>query len=72
MAEENIKLVIDQFFKAAQRSIEAGYEIIELHFTHGYLGHEFLSPISNHRKDQYGGSLENGCHFAIEITKAVT
>ena len=71
MDEKNIKLVIDQFVKASQRSIEAGYEIIELHFAHGYLGHEFLSPISNHRKDQYGGVLENRCRFSIELTKAV-
>lgn len=71
MDEKDINLVIDQFVKAAQRSIEAGYEIIELHFAHGYLGHEFLSPISNHRKDQYGGVLENRCRFSIELTKAV-
>jgi len=71
MDEKDIKLVIDQFIKAAQRSIEAGYKIIELHFAHGYLVHQFLSPISNHRKDQYGGSLKNRCRFSIELTKAV-
>lgn len=71
MNNENINLVIDQFRKAAQRSIDAGFEIIELHFAHGYLVHEFLSPISNHRKDKYGGSLENRCRLAIDIAKSV-
>jgi 2,4-dienoyl-CoA reductase-like NADH-dependent reductase (Old Yellow Enzyme family) len=71
MSVEDIKLVIDQFCQAAKRSLNAGFEIIELHFAHGYLGHEFLSPISNKRTDNYGGSIENRCRFAIEITKAV-
>lgn len=71
MSENDIKLVIDQFIQAAKRSIDAGFEIIELHMAHGYLVHEFLSPISNHRKDIYGGSLENRCRFSIEMTKAV-
>ena len=71
MSEEDIKLVINQFSRAAKRSIEAGFEVIELHFAHGYLVHEFLSPISNQRKDNYGGTLENRCRFAIEIAKSV-
>jgi 2,4-dienoyl-CoA reductase-like NADH-dependent reductase (Old Yellow Enzyme family) len=71
MDEKKIKLVIDQFGKAAQRSIDAGFEVIELHFAHGYLIHEFLSQLSNKRTDQYGGSLENRCRFAIEIAKSV-
>ncbi len=71
MSESDIKLVIDQFIQAAKRSIEAGFEIIELHMAHGYLVHEFLSPLSNHRKDKFGGSLENRCRFSIEMTKAV-
>jgi 2,4-dienoyl-CoA reductase-like NADH-dependent reductase (Old Yellow Enzyme family) len=71
MSKEDIKLVINQFSKAAKRSIEAGFEVIELHFAHGYLVHEFLSPISNQRKDNYGGTLENRCRFAIEIAKSV-
>ncbi len=71
MSVEDIKLVIEQFCQAAKRSWDAGFEIIELHFAHGYLIHEFLSPISNKRTDHYGGSLENRCRFTIEITKAV-
>jgi len=71
MDENDIKLVIDQFHQAAKRSLEAGFEIIELHMAHGYLIHEFFSPISNHRKDHYGGSLENRCRFAIEVAKSV-
>jgi 2,4-dienoyl-CoA reductase-like NADH-dependent reductase (Old Yellow Enzyme family) len=71
MVENDIKLVIDQFVQAAKRSIDAGFEIIELHMAHGYLIHEFLSPLSNKRTDKYGGSLENRCRFAIEIVKAV-
>ena len=71
MNEEDIKIAINQFNKAALRSIDAGFEVIELHFAHGYLVHEFCSPISNQRKDNYGGTLENRCRFAIEISKSV-
>jgi 2,4-dienoyl-CoA reductase-like NADH-dependent reductase (Old Yellow Enzyme family) len=71
MNENDIKLVIDQFSKASKRSIDAGFDVIELHFAHGYLLHEFYSPISNQRPDKYGGTLENRCRFAIEIAKAV-
>lgn len=71
MNEKDIKLVVDQFVEAAKRSIDAGFEIIELHMAHGYLVHEFLSPVSNKRKDKYGGSIENRCRFAIEIANAV-
>lgn len=71
MDDNDIKLVIYQFKEAALRSIEAGFKVIELHFAHGYLVHEFCSPISNQRKDNYGGSLENRCRLAIEITKSV-
>ncbi|MHB9014376.1 MAG: oxidoreductase, partial [Ignavibacteriaceae bacterium] len=68
---KDIKVIIDQFREAAKRSIDAGFEIIELHFAHGYLVHEFLSRISNQRTDNYGGSLENRCRFTIEIVKSV-
>jgi len=71
MNEKDIKLVLDQFVEAAKRSIDAGFEIIELHLAHGYLVHEFLSPLSNKRKDKYGGSIENRCRFAIEIANEV-
>lgn len=71
MDEKDIQLVIKQFVQAAERSVKAGFEVIELHMAHGYLVHEFLSPISNHRTDKFGGSLENRCRFAIEIAKSV-
>ncbi len=54
-----------------KRSLTAGVEWLELHFAHGYLAHEFLSPISNHRTDKYGGSFENRVRFAIETARAV-
>jgi len=68
---EEIKKIIKDFKQAAVRSAEAGFEIIELHGAHGYLLHEFLSPLSNHRKDEYGGSFENRIRFILEITEAV-
>lgn len=71
MDENDIQMVITQFVQAAQRSINAGFEVIELHMAHGYLVHEFLSPLSNKRKDKYGGSLKNRCRLAIDIAKAV-
>jgi 2,4-dienoyl-CoA reductase-like NADH-dependent reductase (Old Yellow Enzyme family) len=71
LSKMEIKNVINQFKSAAERSISAGFNVIEIHMAHGYLIHEFLSPISNQRKDDYGGSLENRCRFAIEVTKAV-
>lgn len=71
MDEKHIANVISQFRNAAQRSIDAGFNIIELHMAHGYLIHEFLSPLSNHRNDEYGGSLENRCRLAIEIARTV-
>jgi len=71
LSKEDIKKIISQFGIAAQRSIKAGFKLIELHFAHGYLVHQFLSPVSNHRKDEYGGSLENRCRLALEIVQQV-
>jgi 2,4-dienoyl-CoA reductase-like NADH-dependent reductase (Old Yellow Enzyme family) len=71
MDKGDIKKVIDDFCNAAGRAISAGYKLIELHMAHGYLVHEFLSPLSNLRKDEYGGSLDNRCRFAVEIAKGV-
>jgi 2,4-dienoyl-CoA reductase-like NADH-dependent reductase (Old Yellow Enzyme family) len=59
------------FAAAARRALEAGFQVVELHFAHGYLMHEFLSPLSNLRTDEYGGSFENRIRFALETTKAV-
>ncbi len=71
MNKDDIQRVVKQFKEAAERSIRAGYEVIELHMAHGYLVHEFLSPLSNHRKDEYGGSIENRIRLALEIVKKV-
>lgn len=66
-----IHQVTEAFAAAAKRALEAGFEIAELHGAHGYLIHEFLSPLANRRTDQYGGSLENRMRFAVEVTDAV-
>ncbi len=71
MTGEEIKAVVRAFRDAARRSIEAGYEIIELHGAHGYLIHQFLSPLSNKRQDEYGGSRENRVRFLKEIISEV-
>ena len=59
------------FAEAARRALAAGFQLVELHFAHGYLAHEFLSPLSNRRTDEYGGSFENRIRFALETTRAV-
>ncbi|MDR3609772.1 MAG: NADH:flavin oxidoreductase/NADH oxidase [Ignavibacteriaceae bacterium] len=71
MDKKDIQMVIGDFGRGAERAIIAGYKLIELHMAHGYLVHEFLSPLSNLRKDNYGGSLDNRCRFAVEIAKEV-
>jgi NADH:flavin oxidoreductases, Old Yellow Enzyme family len=68
---EEIKRVQADFVAAAQRSLAAGFEWLELHSAHGYLSHEFLSPLSNQRTDAYGGSFENRIRFLLETTRAV-
>jgi 2,4-dienoyl-CoA reductase-like NADH-dependent reductase (Old Yellow Enzyme family) len=71
MFHSDIQTVIQRFQQAAERSIQAGFQVIEIHMAHGYLIHEFLSPLSNQRTDEYGGNLENRCRLALEIAKAV-
>lgn len=63
--------VVNAFALAAKRALTAGFEVVEIHGAHGYLGTEFLSPISNHRTDEYGGSFENRTRFLREIVEAV-
>ncbi len=63
--------VKQQFVESAKRALRIGFDLIELHSAHGYLMHEFLSPISNQRKDDYGGSLENRMRFPLEVFDAV-
>lgn len=64
---DGINQVKEAFLAAAKRAIIAGFKIIEIHAAHGYLLHSFLSPISNQRKDQYGGSLENRMRLLLEL-----
>jgi 2,4-dienoyl-CoA reductase-like NADH-dependent reductase (Old Yellow Enzyme family) len=68
---EGISSIVKGFMKAASRSLDAGFELIELHGAHGYLINEFLSPLSNRRTDGYGGSFENRTKIAREIVSAV-
>lgn len=63
--------VVEAFVAAALRAIAAGFEVLEIHAAHGYLLHEFLSPLSNRRTDAYGGSLENRARLLLEIVRAV-
>jgi NADPH2 dehydrogenase len=63
--------VRDAFVQAAQRALRIGIDLIELHAAHGYLMHEFLSPISNQRNDEYGGTLGNRMRFPLEVFSAV-
>ncbi|AKG24283.1 NADH:flavin oxidoreductase/NADH oxidase [Calothrix sp. 336/3] len=71
MTKQDIQEVKEAFRGAALRSLEAGYEWLELHFAHGYLVHSFYSPLSNQRTDEYGGSFENRIRLALEITRIV-
>lgn len=71
LTEVEIEKIIYDFALAAQRSITAGYKIIEIHAAHGYLIHQFLSPLTNQRKDQYGGTFENRIRLLIKIVDAV-
>jgi len=68
---EEIRGIVRAFANTAKRAVDAGFELLELHNAHGYLAHEFLSPISNKRTDQYGGSLENRMRFSLAVVDAV-
>ena len=68
---DQIEDVVEQFAAAARRALAAGFEVAEIHGAHGYLINEFLSPHSNHRTDEYGGSYENRTRFALEVVDAV-
>lgn len=71
LSVEDIDGVVADFASATRRSVDVGMRAIELHMAHGYLGCEFLSPLSNKRQDQYGGSLENRARFCIQMVQAV-
>ncbi len=66
-----IQAVVAAFRDATLRAYAAGFEVVELHAAHGYLLHEFLSPLSNHRTDEYGGSFENRVRLLLEVTTSV-
>jgi 2,4-dienoyl-CoA reductase-like NADH-dependent reductase (Old Yellow Enzyme family) len=68
---DNIQQLIKDFADAARRAAEAGFEVIELHAAHGYLINEFMSAVTNHRNDEYGGSFENRIKLLLEIIKEI-
>lgn len=68
---EGIASIVEAFRRAAQRSLDAGFEAIEIHAAHGYLLHQFLSPLSNQRRDCYGGNFENRTRLCREVVEAV-
>ena len=69
--ERGIDTIVDAFEAAARRALAAGFEVLEIHAAHGYLLHQFLSPHSNQRNDQYGGSLDNRMRFVLRVTERV-
>ncbi len=71
MTRDDVRTVVDAFGTAAEHSLDAGFEIAEVHAAHGYLLHEFLSPAANDREDEYGGSFENRTRIVREATETV-
>jgi 2,4-dienoyl-CoA reductase-like NADH-dependent reductase (Old Yellow Enzyme family) len=69
--QSGIAQVVQAFAAAGRRALAAGFDVIELHAAHGYLLHEFLSPLSNQRTDEYGGSLENRTRIVREVVQAI-
>jgi 2,4-dienoyl-CoA reductase-like NADH-dependent reductase (Old Yellow Enzyme family) len=71
LTREDIKAIHRSYAEAARRAAEAGFEWLEMHYAHGYLGASFFSPLANQRTDEYGGSLENRMRFHLEALDAV-
>jgi 2,4-dienoyl-CoA reductase-like NADH-dependent reductase (Old Yellow Enzyme family) len=69
--KQGIEKVKSNFRAAAKRAVEAGFQVAEIHAAHGYLLHEFYSPLSNRRTDEYGGSFENRIRLLLEVTESV-
>jgi 2,4-dienoyl-CoA reductase-like NADH-dependent reductase (Old Yellow Enzyme family) len=65
-----VRELVSQYAAAAERALRAGFEVLEVHAAHGYLVNEFLSPIANHRTDEYGGNIQNRMRFLLEIIDA--
>ena len=70
-AADDLRAVVEAFRAAAERAQRTGFQAVEIHAAHGYLLHEFLSPVSNRRTDVYGGSLENRARLLLEVVRAV-
>ncbi len=71
MTEADMERVRGEFFEAARRGRDAGFDVVEIHMAHGYLLHEFLSPLTNTRRDSFGGGLENRLRFPLAVARAV-
>jgi 2,4-dienoyl-CoA reductase-like NADH-dependent reductase (Old Yellow Enzyme family) len=71
LATGEIALVVEQFRQAAQRAVAAGFQVAEIHAAHGYLIHQFCSPLVNTRSDEYGGSFDNRIRLCLEVVSAV-
>lgn len=71
LSTHQIEYVVSDFAEATKRSLDAGFEAVEIHMAHGYLLHEFLSPLSNLRQDSYGGSFENRIRFPLKVAETV-
>jgi 2,4-dienoyl-CoA reductase-like NADH-dependent reductase (Old Yellow Enzyme family) len=71
MTVDEIDRVVDDFAQAARRALDAGFEVLEIHAAHGYLLHQFLSPLSNRRTDDYGGSFDNRVRLLLRVVEAV-
>jgi 2,4-dienoyl-CoA reductase-like NADH-dependent reductase (Old Yellow Enzyme family) len=69
--KSGIQKVVSDFAAATKRAVEAGFQVMEIHAAHGYLLHQFLSPLSNFRTDEYGGSFENRIRLTLEVVEAV-
>lgn len=71
LSKLEISSLVNSFAESAERCVRVGFDLVEIHAAHGYLIHQFLSPISNNRDDEYGGTFENRIRFMLEIAEAV-
>ncbi len=71
LGEAEIADLVEAFAAAAARAVQAGFDVVEIHAAHGYLIHEFLSPVANHRDDSWGGTFDNRIRFLVQIVRAV-